>query len=205
VMYKKPCSQLMIFISFSIEKIIIPCPYCASFVPPNLLHTHYLVNSLAAAISEPALYRLLTFRVPNLMSLFRCLGRIEVSVQVRGFVCEHFVTKIRFHGKLLAPRPTPKLEDHLLSAVRDCLFNIFAATLPLNIFRWNIPSSKDPQSKRPCYADVTTLGTARPRTGCKEVSGGCCYSTGTVSAVTLYTAYRQCWQQSRDSRAITAT
>jgi hypothetical protein len=29
---------------------------------------------------------------------------------------------------LLAPRPTAKLEDHLLSAVRDCLFNIFAAT-----------------------------------------------------------------------------
>jgi hypothetical protein len=30
---------------------------------------------------------------------------------------------------LLAPCPTPKLEDHTLSAVRDCLFNIFAATL----------------------------------------------------------------------------
>jgi len=35
-----------------------------------------------------------------------------------------------FHGEaLLAPRPTPKLEDHALSAVRDCLFNLFAATL----------------------------------------------------------------------------
>jgi hypothetical protein len=31
--------------------------------------------------------------------------------------------------QLLAPRPTPKLEDHPLSAVRDCLFNIIAATL----------------------------------------------------------------------------
>ena len=28
-----------------------------------------------------------------------------------------------------APRPTPKLEDHSSSAVRDCLFNLFAATL----------------------------------------------------------------------------
>ena len=37
---------------------------------------------------------------------------------------------IRFYGEeLLAPRPAPKLEDHTLSAVRDCLFNIFAATL----------------------------------------------------------------------------
>jgi len=35
-----------------------------------------------------------------------------------------------FHGEaLLAPRPIPKLEDHRLSAVRDCLFNLFAATL----------------------------------------------------------------------------
>ena len=30
---------------------------------------------------------------------------------------------------LLAPRPTPKLEDHPSSAVRDYLFNIFAAAL----------------------------------------------------------------------------
>ena len=30
---------------------------------------------------------------------------------------------------LLAPRPTPKLEDHPLSAVHDCLFNLFSATL----------------------------------------------------------------------------
>ena len=27
---------------------------------------------------------------------------------------------------LLAPRPTTKLEDHPSSAVRDCLFNLFA-------------------------------------------------------------------------------
>jgi hypothetical protein len=30
---------------------------------------------------------------------------------------------------LLAPRPTRKLEDHPLPAVRDCLFNIIAAAL----------------------------------------------------------------------------
>ena len=41
-----------------------------------------------------------------------------------------FRNKTNFYGEeLLAPRPTPKLEDHPLSAVRDCLFNIFAATL----------------------------------------------------------------------------
>jgi hypothetical protein len=36
----------------------------------------------------------------------------------------------RFYGeKLLAVHPTLKLEHHFLSAVRDGLFNIFAATL----------------------------------------------------------------------------
>ena len=35
-----------------------------------------------------------------------------------------------FYGDgLLAIRPTPKLDDHPLSAVHDCLFNLFAATL----------------------------------------------------------------------------
>ncbi|PNF42586.1 hypothetical protein B7P43_G03092, partial [Cryptotermes secundus] len=37
-----------------------------------------------------------------------------------------------FYGDdLLAPHPTPKLEAHPLSAVRDCLFNIFAASLQM--------------------------------------------------------------------------
>jgi hypothetical protein len=39
-----------------------------------------------------------------------------------------------FYGEeLLVPRPTPKLEGHPMSAVRDCLVNVFAATLHI---RW---------------------------------------------------------------------
>ena len=34
-----------------------------------------------------------------------------------------------YRERLLVPRPTSKLEDHPLSAVNDCLFNLFAATL----------------------------------------------------------------------------
>ena len=38
--------------------------------------------------------------------------------------------KDSFHGEELStPRPTPNLEDYPLLAVRNCLFNIFAATL----------------------------------------------------------------------------
>jgi hypothetical protein len=41
-----------------------------------------------------------------------------------------FRNEICFYGvDFVATLPTLKLEDHLLSAVRDCLFNIFAATL----------------------------------------------------------------------------
>jgi hypothetical protein len=41
-----------------------------------------------------------------------------------------FRNMVIFYGEeLLAPRPTPKMEDHPMSAVRDCLFNVFAATL----------------------------------------------------------------------------
>jgi hypothetical protein len=44
--------------------------------------------------------------------------------------CEVFRNMVIIYGEeLLASRPTPKLEDHSLSAVRDCLFNVFAATL----------------------------------------------------------------------------
>jgi hypothetical protein len=40
-----------------------------------------------------------------------------------------FATYVFYGEELPPPRPTPKLEDHPMSAVRDCLFNIFAATL----------------------------------------------------------------------------
>jgi hypothetical protein len=41
-----------------------------------------------------------------------------------------FRKKLIFYGEeLLALRSTPILEDHPLSVVRDCLLNIFAATL----------------------------------------------------------------------------
>ena len=41
-----------------------------------------------------------------------------------------FPNYVSFYGEeLLAPRLNPKLEGHPFSAVSDCLFNVFAATL----------------------------------------------------------------------------
>ena len=53
----------------------------------------------------------------------------RVGLQRKHPACECFVTGLFYREGLLAPRPTLKLEDHPLSAVHDCLFNIFAATL----------------------------------------------------------------------------
>jgi hypothetical protein len=45
-------------------------------------------------------------------------------------LCRLLRNVIIFYGEeLLAPRQTSKMEDHPLSAVRDCLFTAFAATL----------------------------------------------------------------------------
>jgi len=110
--------------------MLVPFSYRAPFVSPTLLHTHksnlYLTNSLAAAVSEPALYRLLTFHVPNLMSFSFCNSYQSIRPGPRHVL----VNKASFYGEdLSAPRPTPKLDDHPLSAVRDCLFSIFATTI----------------------------------------------------------------------------
>jgi hypothetical protein len=41
----------------------------------------------ATALSEPALYMLLPFQVPNLISIFFLLGRLsKETVRVRGFL-----------------------------------------------------------------------------------------------------------------------
>ena len=57
-----------------------------------------------------------------------CFLNFPLLITKRTFL--PFRNMIRFYGEeLLAPRPNPKLEDHPLSAVRHCLFNIFATTL----------------------------------------------------------------------------
>jgi hypothetical protein len=60
-----------------------------------------------------------------------CKDCSKGSVRFWGF-CIWFLTWLGFYGvDLLAPYPTPKLQDHPMLAVCDSLFNIFAATLHL--------------------------------------------------------------------------
>jgi hypothetical protein len=62
---------------------------------------------------------------------------------------------VMFYGEeLLAPRPTSKLENHHLSAVRDCLLNIrvFAATLHIRR-----PFLRPQPEDAPCCGDRDRL------------------------------------------------
>jgi hypothetical protein len=77
------------------------------------------------------------------MSIFLRLGRPKESVPVRGSR-NIFVTGLFFKCEgLLAPRPTPKLEDHSMSFVRGCLFNIFPANLQLEA----VASIRNPRTR----------------------------------------------------------
>jgi hypothetical protein len=113
---------------FSIKKLkspvltVPPLSHLTSCTPTK--SNFYLANSLAAALREPDLYRLLK----NIMSLFHCFGHTKLSVQVQGFLCEHFITRYVFSVRsckhFVQP---PKLGDYPMSDVPNCLFNIFAA------------------------------------------------------------------------------
>jgi hypothetical protein len=53
----------------------------------------------------------------------------NIILRTRGLV-RFFITFLSFYyEELLVHLPNSKLEDHFSSAVRDCLFNVFAANL----------------------------------------------------------------------------
>jgi hypothetical protein len=103
-------------------------------IPRVLLNpkVHYRIHNCSPPVpilSQPSPFHTLTSHFLK-MSLFRCLGHTKASVQVRGFVCKCFVTNIGFHSEeLLAPSPNPQTGGPPLVGCRDCLFNIFAATV----------------------------------------------------------------------------
>jgi hypothetical protein len=98
--------------------------------PAHPLNLTYMWLVPSTIIREPALYKLLTFHVPNLMSIFHRLSQLsKESIQVRGSV-EVFVTSFFLRWGVVNPTHNPKLEDHPLLSVRDCLF------IAVNLHSW---------------------------------------------------------------------
>jgi hypothetical protein len=80
-----------------------------------------------------------------------------------------FRNRFIFCGEgLLAPRPTPKLEDHPLSSVRGYLFNVFAANLPY----WR-PSLyiRDPRTRQAVVKGTHQAWSIRPHIPIMEWNG----------------------------------
>jgi hypothetical protein len=108
-------------------------------VPPlyHLTSCTHTKSNLYLAISLIVLYIYRRVQASNIPStkflipfpLLRSYQRISPCVRHQFVFCN----KIHFYGELLAPRPAPKLEDHPLSALRNCLFSVFAPTRTVRI------------------------------------------------------------------------
>jgi hypothetical protein len=104
-------------------------PVTSSLLGPNILLSTLFSKTLSLHSSLNVRDQVSHPYKTGKPSLLYSLGCTQGSVLFRGF-CDRFVTWLSFYGEeLLAPRPTPKQEDHPLSAVHDCLFDKFAATL----------------------------------------------------------------------------
>jgi hypothetical protein len=109
----------------------------------------YFDSSFDTVTSEPALYKLLTFYVLSLIVLIPSLRLFIQGISPSSRLIFMFHNRFIFYGEvLLAPRQTPNLEDHPLSSVRVCLFNVFAS----NLHSWR-PSLYPRPEDVPCCGD----------------------------------------------------
>jgi len=125
-----------------------------TYLLTDLLHEveSFLKDNRFSASQEITTFITAFTSTRNLSLSIRSYQSISVGPRVSGWT---FRNKIRFHGEeLLAPPPTPKLQNHPLSAVRDCLLNIFAAALHIG-GRSSIPNL------RKCHAVVTGTHSSR--------------------------------------------
>jgi hypothetical protein len=83
----------------------------------------YLASSLESVFRDPALYKLPTFHVPNLISIFHSLGRsCKESIQVRGSL-EVFITSFFYGEGLFTQPPSWRATPCYLSATAYSIYS----------------------------------------------------------------------------------
>jgi hypothetical protein len=102
-----------------------------------------------------ALIRRNTSNIPSTKSHIHFLSLRSFIQGIRPYprLLVIFRNKLIFYGEeMLTPRPIPKLENHPLSAVRDCLFNIVTDLInasPGNSFvNTNTGNNRGPRQER---------------------------------------------------------
>jgi hypothetical protein len=117
-------TQFMVLIPPSVEQCVFSCWCGASY---TLTKSNLYLD---ADTSKTAQFKLVIFYIPSLVSLFRRLGRLSKKIHPGPNLFRTLHNTLIFYIEvLLAPSPIPKLEDHHLSFVRDCIFSTFPASL----------------------------------------------------------------------------
>ena len=151
----------MIFFFFSIETIITPrlCVppvshlTCCTPTKSNL----YTLNSQATVLTEPDLFRLLTLHVPNLITIFHCLGCPKGSAKDQGT----FHNQTSFRWRVLNNTPKAQAIRLLLVSFSRLHIHIFAASLHIGgrssihklrtpMYRWQGPTYQGTKLKHLC-------------------------------------------------------
>jgi hypothetical protein len=117
-MYENSCTQFMILISLSIEKmdicLLVQCHLCPIW-PVFPLNVTCMLRFLPPLPWANLLYMYSTSTIPSTKPHvhFLSLRSFVQGICPGPKLLVHFRNKVIFYGEeLLAPRPTPKLEDH---------------------------------------------------------------------------------------------
>jgi hypothetical protein len=122
-------------------RLLVQCHLRPIWLPVLALNLTYFEISSSAALSGPALYTLLIFQVPNLISIFFRFGHLsKETVQFRGSLWS-FVTSLVFMVRNFCPTPNAQAGESTLSSARDCLFNIHVFATTLHIWKESPPAA----------------------------------------------------------------
>jgi hypothetical protein len=131
---KKPVTNSWFSFPFPLRNMYLPAhsvppPSYLTLCTPTKCNLYFEISS-PNALSEPALYMLLTF---HLVSIFFRVGRLsKESIQVQGLFWM-FVTILFLWWAVVSPTPNPQAGDHPMPAVRNCLLNTFLPLLPEDV------------------------------------------------------------------------